>query len=250
LQTSFATEDAVKVMHFHENVRKAGWNAALIETGVKSGWYAEWCAVLDIASAALVVFSDTYREKFTRGPLAKEAEALLARVERDPDFRLYVCEPSDAEQGPSIIRAWLQDRAASKNVKAWRDFVEQSGVSLVRGTGSGVVDTPPSDIFNTRPAVPGASLGAPRVEGGEEVAPIEASADGDDGSRPIAGGGGATAAVSASTGALPALAPLLPVVDASNASEVEAGAEGGVPVVRRQMSAPASVGQGPILKHE
>lgn len=92
-------------------------------------WFKDWKTDLDSASAALVVFSDKYRDKFkseATPALRDEAKALLRRIDASPEFLLFVCDARSADQGPAVIRAWLQDGAGSKNVKRWREFVETS----------------------------------------------------------------------------------------------------------------------------
>jgi hypothetical protein len=123
IQVSFASNDAMMLMHYKENARKCGWESPLIATGVKTGWLEEWTASLNKCSAALVLFSEAYRTKFHGGPLEKESKVLLKRLDEDESFTLYVCDPANAEQGPTVIRAWLQDEASHKNLKEWKRFV-------------------------------------------------------------------------------------------------------------------------------
>ena len=110
--------------------RKAGWkNTELVPGGVSdSAWLNDWTGKLQGAGACLVLCSEQYIEKLERGPesaLMKEAKVIIARLDREPDFPVFVLDPADAEQGPSSIRGHLLDGLKGINVHGWRKRVDK-----------------------------------------------------------------------------------------------------------------------------
>ena len=81
---------------------------------------------LDAANACLVIFTDSYRACFDEGrtsALCKEAKAILRRARRDPNFKLFVLDPSIVGQDYANLKLYLDLDVQSMNVELWQTFM-------------------------------------------------------------------------------------------------------------------------------
>lgn len=129
LQNSFATEDTMDTMKFRDTVDKRadGWTMAplLPQACDDSDWLPRWRE--DLRDGALVVFSESYRQKIANpaGALRKEAAAIREKLEHDADFHLFVLDPAKKGQGPADLVMLLGDKEQSMNKTGWLKFLDR-----------------------------------------------------------------------------------------------------------------------------
>ena len=115
LQMTFVGKDAIHRLKYAENIGKAtGWLVVgLLGSGVKQ-WLDEWLAQLADSAGVLIIWSETYREKFETNlgsALRKEAKAIMERKAADSSFKIYALDPAkkgDDLEGYSSIRSLLK----------------------------------------------------------------------------------------------------------------------------------------------
>ena len=126
-QFSFSGQETGPTMlQLTDNVSKAGWKPLANDQGANSGWFEdEWLPNLNSASAVAVIFSESYKQRFT-GALQKEAKAILEKMQKEPSFPVYVV---GEKNGPADLRGWLTDKKSSVNTKGWKEWVAANGVA-------------------------------------------------------------------------------------------------------------------------
>jgi len=151
VQNSFAVEDSLMVLKYRgivdSNVSTCKMCAMLPPGLEDKTWIQRWGGQLRESHAALVVFSEAYKEKCKKGPesdVMKEAALLISRVQQDEHFRLYALDPELASEDVNQFRACLSDMLPNKNYDKWRDFVTSHGVQAGEFRATERPQLPPS----------------------------------------------------------------------------------------------------------
>ena len=133
LQSSFAAVDSLAMMKFRDGVMQAKeeYGYAFIEllpgSVADQDWFSRWLEQLDKCAGVVILATKAYWEKIETNPFdcacAKEATAILDRVERDPALKVFVMDPDTPNQGYNDLLMLLKDDEDGMNFTGWRKWI-------------------------------------------------------------------------------------------------------------------------------
>jgi len=117
-------EPAATCFEIPQMVAKAGYTFTGTHSAQPDKWYEIWKAKLLDALFVIVVFSDVYRNRFTKA-LKKEADAIIELLEQNA-IAVYIFDP-DAKGSASDIFMNLDEQSlVMGDLSGWVDFVENT----------------------------------------------------------------------------------------------------------------------------